>query len=95
MSSINQKIIVGSETLAKLDPSKKIDTRGLVCPYPSFEASKLAGAAADTDVLEIISDDKYTASRSITSVLKRKQFEYAVLDNGDGSFSVKAKKCPC
>ncbi|MDG6995112.1 MAG: sulfurtransferase TusA family protein [Nitrososphaerota archaeon] len=92
MSSVNQKIIAGSESLANLAPSKKIDTRGLVCPYPSFETSKLAGLAADADILEIITDDKYTASSSITSVLKRKQFDYLVLDNGDGTFSVKAKK---
>lgn len=92
MSSLNQRIIAGSELLANLVPSKKIDTRGLVCPYPSFETSKLAGLAGDNDILEIISDDKYTASSSITSILKRKQYEFAVLDNGDGTFSVKAKK---
>jgi TusA-related sulfurtransferase len=85
-------VILGSENLVELAATRKLDTRGLICPYPSFESSKLAASATENDVLEIISDDKYTATSSITTVLNKKEFSYAVLENDDGSYTIKAQK---
>jgi len=85
-------LIAGNGALSGLAATKKIDTRGLVCPFPAFEAGKLAQSAEPSDVLEIISNDEYTASTSIPSVLKIRKFDYSVVKNGDGTFSIKARK---
>jgi len=92
MAVVTQKLIAGKRDIAELATTKSIDTRGLVCPFPAFEAGKLAQSAGPKDVLEIISDDEYTASTSIPSVLKIRQFDYAVVKNDDGTFSIKARK---
>ncbi len=73
-------------------PTRKLDTRGLVCPYPAFETSKLIGNAGKDEVLEIISDDKYVALNSIPTVLRTKNYEYFVRQIDDGSWSIKAKR---
>jgi TusA-related sulfurtransferase len=86
------KVIAGTSELADLQATKKLDTRDLVCPFPAFEAGKLAASAEPTDVLEIISNDEYTAGTSIPSVLKIKQFDYSVVKKEDGTFSIKARK---
>ena len=86
------KLIAGNGDLSGLSANKKIDTRGLVCPFPAFEAGKLALSAEAKDVLEIISNDEYTASTSIPSVLKIRNFDYSVVKNEDGTFSIKARK---
>jgi TusA-related sulfurtransferase len=85
-------IVSGPEEIARLFPSKKLDTRGLVCPYPAFETSKLAVSASDEDVLEIVSNDEYVATSSIPTVLSYRNFDYAVLRSMDGIFSVRAKR---
>ena len=92
MALETETIVSGSEELVNLVPSKKLDTRGLVCPYPAFETSKLAISSSDRDVLEIISDDEYVATSSIPTVLNVRNFEYAVLKMGDGTFSIRARK---
>ena len=92
MKTVNTNLIAGNGDIADLVSTKKIDTRGLVCPFPAFEAGKLAQSAEPKDVLEIISNDEYTASTSIPSVLKIRQFDYSVVKNEDGTFSIKARK---
>ena len=87
-----KKILAGDEEIARLAPSRSLDTRGLVCPYPAFETSKLAVSASSEDVLEIISDDEYVATSSIPTVLKVRNFEYAVLKLSDGTFSIRARR---
>ena len=92
MAYKNQSIVAGNEELANLQPSLRLDTSGLVCPYPVFKTSGLAISASDEDVLDIISDDEYTATNSIPEVLKVRNFEYTVLKLNDGRFSVRARK---
>ena len=92
MTAETQTIVIGSGELADLVPSKKLDTRGMVCPYPAFETSKLAISASDEDVLDIISNDEYAATSSIPTVLQVRNFEYVVLKMGDGTFSIRARK---
>lgn len=86
------KLIAGTTDLSSLAATKTLDTRGLVCPFPAFEAGKVAQSAEANDVLEIISDDEYTASSSIPAVLKIKKFDYSVTKNENGSYSIKARK---
>lgn len=92
MAATGQSLITGSREIADLPSSRKIDTRGLVCPFPAFEAGKLAQSAASGDILEIVSNDEYTATTSIPSVLKIRQLDFAVVKNDDGTFIVKARK---
>jgi TusA-related sulfurtransferase len=88
-----QRLVEGSSTLAELPATKKLDTRGLVCPFPAFEAGKLAQSAGSQDVLEIISNDEYVATTSIPSVLKIRKLNYAIIKNeDDGIFLIKARK---
>lgn len=86
------RLIAGKDDLASLASTKKIDTRGLVCPFPAFEAGKLAQSAEPDDVLEIVSNDEYTAGTSIPAVLKIRKFDYSVTKNDDGTFTIKARK---
>ncbi|HKW05741.1 MAG TPA: sulfurtransferase TusA family protein [Nitrososphaerales archaeon] len=87
-----QNVALVSERISTLSATKKIDTRGLLCPYPSFETAKLASEALPGEVIEIISDDKYAAENSIPTVLKLRNFEYAVFEKEGGNFCIKARK---
>ena len=92
LATVNQNLLTGSKELAELQSTKAIDTRGLVCPFPAFEAGKLAQSATSSDVLEIISNDEYVATTSIPSVLKIRIMEYSVLKNDYGTFLIKARR---
>lgn len=92
MSAEIQRLVLGSKSLFNLSPARKIDTRGQVCPYPSFETAKLAQDAQSEEVIEIISDDKYAALNSIPTVLRLRNFEYGVLEIDEGIWSVRARK---
>ena len=93
MTAVTQRLVEGSSTLAELLPTKKLDTRGLVCPFPAFETGKLAQNAGTQDVLEIISNDEYVATISIPAVLKIRKLDYAIVKNEeDGTFLIKARK---
>jgi TusA-related sulfurtransferase len=87
-----QNVSLVSEKISALPATRRIDTRGLVCPYPSFETAKLASNALPGEVIEIISDDKYTAENSIPTVLRLRNFEYAVFEKEGGNFCIKARK---
>ncbi len=87
-----QKLVLGSEAIADLEANKKLDTSGLVCPYPSFETAKVAQGAGDGDVIEIVSDDKYAALNSLPTVLRLRNFEYAVIELEGEKWLVKARR---
>jgi TusA-related sulfurtransferase len=92
LGTAETKLIAGRDDLTSLTATKKIDTRGLVCPFPAFETGKLAQSAEPNDVLEIISNDEYTAGTSIPAVLKVRKFDYSVTKSDDGNFTIKARK---
>lgn len=92
MTVQTQKLLLGSESLADIQPDRKIDTRGQVCPYPSFETAKIAQSAQPDQVIEIISDDKYAALNSIPTVLRLRNFEYSVTEIDENTWSVRARK---
>lgn len=88
----SQSIIMGSKDIVNLLATRKVDTRGMVCPFPAFEAGKLAQAAVLGDVIEILSNDEYASTTSIPSVLKIRNLDFAVVKNEDGTFIIKARK---
>ncbi len=48
---------------------KRIDTRGMVCPYPSFEAVRALSAALPGELIEILTDNEESALKSVPTVL--------------------------
>jgi TusA-related sulfurtransferase len=88
-----QRIRLGSLFLADLPGTRRIDTRGLACPYPAFETAKAISAVSDQDVVEIITNDKYVALNSLPTVLKLREFDFAVIESGsEENFILKAKR---
>jgi TusA-related sulfurtransferase len=88
-----QIIRLGSRSLAELSATRRIDTRGLVCPYPAFETAKGVSDASYEDVIEIITDDRYVALNSLPTVLKLREFDYVVIESGkEEKFILKAKR---
>jgi len=53
-----------------------IDTRGMVCPYPSFEAARALTQASSGEVVQLITDNEESATSSIPQVLERNGIEF-------------------
>lgn len=59
---------------------KSFDSRGMACPYPSFETVKAMGSLNTGDVLEIITDSDESALKSIPTVCDNRKWEFLVLE---------------
>ncbi|MCS6767497.1 MAG: sulfurtransferase TusA family protein [Candidatus Nitrosocaldus sp.] len=83
-----------SEQPSLLDVSiaKRIDTRGMSCPYPSFEAVKALSSLGKGDVLEVVTDSEESALDSIPKVCERRGLEYAVIKVDSGLWHVRIRK---
>ena len=92
MVTVKTNLIAGNGDVADPVSTKKDRHPRPRVPVPRLRSWKLAQSAEPKDVLEIISNDEYTASTSIPSVLKIRQFDYSVVKNEDGTFSIKARK---
>ncbi|MDW7999388.1 MAG: sulfurtransferase TusA family protein [Candidatus Nitrosocaldus sp.] len=82
------------ERSSLLDASiaKRIDTRGMSCPYPSFEAVKALSSIGKGEVLEVITDSEESALDSIPKVCERRGLEYAVMKVDAGLWHVRIRK---
>jgi len=72
--------------------AKSVDTRGMCCPYPSFEAVKNMNSLNANDVLEVITDSDESALESIPSVCDRRRWEFLVIQEGKDLWKVRIKK---
>ncbi len=81
----------GSEELASLKPSKTVDTRGMICPYPSLMTVKALKDLKPGEVLEVLTDSDISARESIPTVLQQRGFRYVVLEEKD-YWVIKARK---
>ncbi|GBC73581.1 hypothetical protein HRbin04_00984 [archaeon HR04] len=72
--------------------AKRIDTRGMSCPYPSFEAVKALSAINKGEVLEVVTDSEESAMDSIPTVCERRGLEYAVIKVDTGLWHVRIRK---
>ena len=86
-----QTIVQGSRELAELLPTKNLDTRGLVCPYPAFETARVVASATLDDVIEVLTDDKYVALNSLPTVFKLRAFDFVIIKTQE-LFVLKAKR---
>jgi TusA-related sulfurtransferase len=71
--------------------SKTIDTRGMACPYPSFEAVKALSEASSGETVEILTDSEESATSSIPTVLERRGVQFKVERRG-GHWSIRFTK---
>lgn len=69
-----------STDLLQANLVKSFDSRGMACPYPSFETVKAMGSLNTGDVLEIITDSDESALKSIPTVCDNRKWEFLVLE---------------
>ncbi len=71
------------DKLIDVKPSITIDTKGLCCPYPSFETVKHMSKLNDGEVLEVITDSEESAKDSIPNVCNKRNWHFIVIQDKD------------
>ena len=71
---------------------RTIDTRGMSCPYPSFESVK-AMKSIDTEkegyYVDILTDSEESALNSIPSVCEKRKWQFVLLEEAQGLWRVR------
>jgi TusA-related sulfurtransferase len=78
--------------LLHIPVSKQVDTRGMACPYPSFEAVKALTGLALTECVEIITDSDESALKSIPNVCRKRNWEFVVIQESANLWKIIMKK---
>ena len=88
------KIVIdrSSTELLQGSAAKSIDTRGMACPYPSFEAVKNMSSLNSNDVLEVVTDSDESALESIPSVCEKRRWEFLVIEEDKDLWRIRIKK---
>lgn len=88
------KIVINksSTDLLRISVAKSVDTRGMACPYPSFEAVKAINSLNANDILEVVTDSDESALESIPSVCKKRNWEFLVVEEDKDLWRVRIKK---
>ena len=88
------KIVINRSSidLMKTIITKSVDSRGMACPYPSFESVKAVNTIKPGDVLEVLTDNEESALRSIPSVCDKRAWEFLVLQESKELWRVRIKK---
>jgi len=88
------KIVINRSSidLLKANIVKSVDSRGMACPYPSFESVKAINAINPGDVLEVLTDNDESALKSIPSVCDKRRWEFLVLQEAKELWRVLIKK---
>ena len=81
-----------SADLLQSNPAKSFDSRGMACPYPSFETVKAMNSLNNGDVLEIITDSDESALKSIPTVCDNRKWEFLVLEEEKNTWRIRIKK---
>lgn len=74
---------------AKID--RRLDLRGKVCPYPTFETAMVLNSMEVGEVLEIVSD-YYPAKQTIPDLLESRGFAFELIEEDNVVFRVLAFK---
>ena len=72
--------------------SKQLDTRGMACPYPSFETVKAINALPTGHCIEIMTDSDESALKSIPNVCRKRNWEFIVLQESDNLWRIRIKR---
>jgi TusA-related sulfurtransferase len=88
------KVVINrsSTDLLRNTVAKSIDTRGMCCPYPSFEAVKVMNSINSNEVLEVVTDSDESAKKSIPNVCERRNWEFLVVEDDKDLWRVRIKK---
>ena len=88
------KIVMNSSSIDLLKDNivKFVDTRGMACPYPSFETVKAMNSINLGGVLEILTDSDESAFKSIPSVCEKRRWEFLVLEESKDVWRIRIKK---
>jgi len=88
------KIVINKSSTDLLQNNivKSIDTKGMACPYPSFEAVKAMNSLNSNDVLEVVTDSDESALESIPSVCEKRNWEFLVIEEGKDLWRIRIKK---
>lgn len=81
-----------SPELLQSSVAKSVDTRGMACPYPSFEAVKNMNSLNTNDVLEVITDSDESAFESIPSVCEKRNWKYVVVEEDKNLWRLRIRK---
>jgi TusA-related sulfurtransferase len=90
----NLKIVINRSSVDLLSANvvKIIDTRGMSCPYPSFETVKAMNSISPGGVLEILTNSHESAFESIPSVCEKRKWEFLVLEESKDVWRIRIKK---
>lgn len=87
------KIIINKSSTDLLrTATKSVDTRGMACPYPSFEAVRAINSLNVNDILEVVTDSDESALESIPSVCEKRSWEFLVVEEDKDLWRVRIKK---
>jgi len=88
------KIVINKSSTELLQNSvaKSIDTRGMACPYPSFEAVRAMNSLDSNDVLEVVTDSDESALESVPSVCEKRNWEFLVIEEDKDLWRIRIKK---
>ncbi len=88
------KIVINKSTTGLLEKSvaKSVDTRGMACPYPSFEAVKNMSSLEPDGILEVLTDSDESALDSIPKVCEKRSWEFVVIEDDKNLWRVRIKK---
>ncbi|MEX0763667.1 MAG: sulfurtransferase TusA family protein [Nitrosopumilaceae archaeon] len=88
------KVVINKSSTEVLQSAvaKSVDTRGMACPYPSFEVVRAMNSLNANDVLEVITDNDESALESIPSVCEKRNWEFLVVEEDKDLWRVRIKK---
>ena len=95
MSRDQAKKVIMSDSktdLFRTQVSKQLDTRGMACPYPSFETVKALGAMSTNQCIEIITDSDESALKSIPNVCRNRKWSFIVLQESGNLWRLRIMK---
>jgi tRNA 2-thiouridine synthesizing protein A len=78
-------------SLKEVKAAKTVDTRGQVCPYPSFETARALDSLDKGEILEVLTDSEISAVDSIPTVCRRRDLQYLVVKD-EGHWRVYVRK---
>lgn len=71
---------------------KIIDTRGMACPYPSFESVKAMSLSSTDICIDVLTDSDESALKSIPNVCMRRNWRFVVFEDGKNDWRVRIAK---
>ncbi len=64
------------------EPAIRLNTVGMICPYPALETQKALKELQEGQVLEVITNNEPTATKSIPLLCERAGAAYGVIQEG-------------